>query len=131
MRYCSPKRAAGFSLVEVLFALAIAGLMLGATAGVFRNGLLGHENASDVAAAIALADEKIETAGVTETLRPGDSTGEFGRFRWRLSIAPYADTEAPPPNLRLFRIAIEVKWRDGLRQRQFGLTTLRLAQVPP
>jgi general secretion pathway protein I len=129
--YCSPRRAAGFSLVEVLFALAIVGLMLGATASVFRNGLMGHENASDVATAIALAEEKIEAAGVTQTLRPGDSTGEFGRFRWRLSIAAYADQEAPPPDLRLFRIAVEVEWRDGLRQRRFGLATLRLAEAPP
>jgi len=115
----------------VLFALAIAGLMLGATASVFRNGLMGHENASDVATAIALAEEKIEAAGVTQTLRPGDNNGEFGRFRWHLSVAAYADTEAPPPNLRLFRIAAQVKWSDGLRQRQFGLATLRLAQAPP
>ena len=41
---------------------------LGATASVFRNGLLGHENASDVATAIALAEDKIETAGVNYVL---------------------------------------------------------------
>jgi hypothetical protein len=118
-------------LVEVLLALAIAGLMLGATAGVFRNGLLGHENASDAATAVALAEEKLAEAGVTAPLRPGNSAGAFGRFRWHLTVADYADQEAPPPDLRLYRIAAQIQWSDGLQQRQFDLATLRLGPAPP
>lgn len=131
MRSCCPKREAGFSLVEVLFALALAGLMLAATAGVFRNGLLGHANASDAATAVALAEQKLAEAGVTATLRPGNSTGAFGRFRWRLTVADYADQETPPPNLHLYRVGAQIEWSDGLRQRQFGLSTLRLGPPPP
>ena len=126
-----PDREAGFSLIEVLLALAIAGLMLGATAGVFRNGLLGHESASDASTAVALAEEKLAEAGVTAALRPGDSAGAFGRFRWHLTIAEYADQEAPPADLHLYRAAARVEWSDGLRPRQFSLSTLRLGPAPP
>lgn len=127
----SPERAAGFSLVEVLFALAIAGLMLGATAAVFRNGLLGHENAGAAAAAMALAEQELAAAGVTAALKPGASEGAFGRFRWRLTVADYADPEAPPPTLRLYRVAAKVEWSDGRRQRQLSLATLRLGPASP
>jgi prepilin-type N-terminal cleavage/methylation domain-containing protein len=127
---CCPKREAGFSLVEVLLALAVAGLIVAATAGALRNGLLGHAAAGDAAIAAALADQKLAEAGIAETLRPGASAGAFGRFRWRVTVAPVAGQEEPP-TLRLFRVAARIEWNDGLRPRQYELATLRLGPVPP
>jgi general secretion pathway protein I len=127
---CCRKREAGFSLVEVLLALAIAGFIVAATASVFRNGLIGHAAADDAATAAALADQKLAEAGVAEALRPGVSTGGFGRFTWRVTVAPFADKEEPP-NLRLYRVAAEIAWNDGPRKRQYELSTLRLGPVPP
>ena len=130
MPSCCPEREAGFSLVEVLLALAIAGLIVAATVGVLRNGLVGHATADDAAVAAALADQKLAEAGITETLRPGSSAGVFGRFRWRVTVAPFADPEEPP-NLRLYRVAAEIEWNDGPRRRQYDLATLRLGPTPP
>jgi general secretion pathway protein I len=127
----------GFSLVEVLVALVITGLALAAAAGVFRTGLLGHEAAAGADAALALAEEKIAAAGITEPLRPGRSAGLFGdRFQWQVSIEPYqqkssADSDQPLPGLQLYRVAVTVAWRDGHRQRQMALDTLRLGPPPP
>ena len=129
--------SAGFSLVEVLVALVITGLALAAAAGVFRTGLLGHEAAAGADAALALAEEKIAAAGITEPLRPGRSAGLFGdRFQWQVSIEPYqqkssADSDQPLPDLQLYRVAVTVAWRDGHRQRQMALDTLRLGPPPP
>ena len=131
-----PEREAGFSLVEVLLALAIAGLMVAATAGVFRNGLLGHAAADDAATAVALADQKLAEAGVAETLRPGSSAGAFGRFRWRVTVAAFVDKDGAdkgqdePPTLRLYRVAAQIEWNDGTRRRQYELATVRLGPVP-
>lgn len=132
-----PRGAAGFSLVEVLVALIIVGLALAAVAGVFRTGLLGHELAVGADAALALAEEKIAAAGVTEPLRPGRSAGLYGdRLQWQVSIEPYQDKssagfEQPLPDLQLYRIAVTVVWRDGRRQRQLALDTLRLGPASP
>jgi general secretion pathway protein I len=129
--------SAGFSLVEVLVALVITGLALAATAGVFRTGLLGHEAAAGADAALALAEEKIAAAGITEPLQSGRSAGLFGeRFQWQVSIEPYqqkssADPDQPLPDLQLYRVAVTVAWRDGHRQRQMALDTLRLGPPPP
>ena len=128
--------SAGFSLVEVLVALIITGLALAAAAGVFRTGLLGHEAAAGTDAALALAEEKIAAAGVTEPLHPGRSAGLFGnRFQWQVSIEPYQDKasagfDQPLPDLQLYRVAVTVAWRDGHRQRQMALDTLRLGPQP-
>jgi general secretion pathway protein I len=124
-------------LIEVLVALIVTGLALAAVAGVFRTGLLGHEAAAGADAALALAEEKIATAGVTEPLRPGQSAGLFGdRFRWQVSIESYqektsAGFDQPVTDLRLYRIAVTVAWRDGHRQRALALDTLRLGAPPP
>jgi general secretion pathway protein I len=132
------RRAAGFTLVEVLVALAVVGLALAAIAGVFSQGLMGHETASGAEAALAVAEEQLTLAGAT--LRPGASSGTFdGRFKWRVTVSPYAGdkatgdkTTADLPNSlpRLFQIAVSVAWQDGHHSRQIALSTLRLAAAP-
>ncbi len=126
------RRAAGFTLVEVLVALAVVGVALAAIAGVFSQGLMGHETASGAEAALAVAEEQLTLAGAT--LRPGASSGTFdGRFNWRVTVSPYAgDKTADPPNSlpRLFQIAVSVAWQDGHHSRQIALSTLRLAAAP-
>jgi len=127
----------GFSLIEVLVALVITGLALAAAAGVFRTGLLGHELAASSDMALALAEEKIAAAGITEPLRTGRSGGLFAnRFQWQLSVEPYRDESSagfdrPLVELQLYRIAVTVAWRDGHRQRALALDTLRLGAPPP
>ncbi len=131
---------AGFSLIEALVALVITGLALTAIAGVFSTGLIGHQASEEAATALSLAEGKIAMAGATEALRPSRSEGVFaGRFRWELTIAPYDDREDKAAAgvdpavsaLRLYRIAAAVAWREGPRQRQLALTTLRLGPAPP
>jgi general secretion pathway protein I len=131
-----PGPAAGFTLIEVIVALAVVGLALGAIAGVFSNGLLGHQVAADADAALALAEERLALTEATEILRPGASSGRFAdRFDWQTTIAPFDDAPDPAPrpaiSLRLYRIAVSVAWRDGHRSRQLALSTLRLGPPPP
>ncbi|HZK92287.1 MAG TPA: prepilin-type N-terminal cleavage/methylation domain-containing protein [Stellaceae bacterium] len=128
---------AGFTLIEVLVALAIVGLALAAVAGVFSNGLIGHETASDAEAALALAEERLALAGATATLRPATDKGVFaGRFAWQTTVAPYEEGDdtrlAQPTGLpRLYRLAVSVAWQDGRRSRQLSLATLRLGNAAP
>lgn len=124
---------AGFTLIEVLIALSVVGLALGALAGVFGNALMGHETASDAEAALALAEERLALVGAT--LRPGKASGNFaGRFAWYTTIAPYEDkdkaAEIPTSLPRLYQVAVTVAWQDGRRSRQVALSTLRLGPPP-
>jgi general secretion pathway protein I len=128
-------RTAGFTLMEVLVALAVVGLAMGAIAGVFSNGLLGHETASGAESALALAEEQLALAAAAP--RPGATSGTYdGRFAWQTTVAPFQDTadkDAPAPASlpSLYRIAVNVSWRDGRRSRQVSLSTLRLGSAAP
>ena len=134
MRFSSPSPArAGFSLIEVLFALAVIGLALGATATLLGNGVLGDAATGNVDAAVALADSKLAEAGIATPLAPGETHGTFDRYRWSVAIARYTDTEteddpAAPP---LFRIAAKIARSDGVRARQIDVETLRLGPASP
>jgi type II secretory pathway pseudopilin PulG len=125
-------------LIEVLVALAIVGLAMAAIAGVFSNGLIGHETASDAEAALAVAEERLAMAGGGPTFQTGTAKGSFaGRFAWQTTVSPYVDggDASPigqPKNLPpLYRIAVSVVWQDGHRSRELTLSTLRLGSVPP
>jgi prepilin-type N-terminal cleavage/methylation domain-containing protein len=128
----------GFTLIEVLVALAIVGLALATISGVFSSGLVAHEAASDTEQALAVAEERLALAGADATLRPGIDKGIFaGRFAWQTTISPYQEGGGAKPinqqkdEPRLYRIAVSVLWRDGHRSRELALSTLRLGAVAP
>lgn len=121
-------------MVEVLVALAIVGLALGALAAAFGNALTAHETAADAEAALALAEEHLALAAAAP--RPGSAGGNFaGRFAWRTTVARYDDGDkAAAPALSLpvlYRVAVSVVWRDGRRSREVTLSTLRLGAATP
>jgi general secretion pathway protein I len=132
----SARSEGGFTLLEVLIALAIIGLALGAVASVFGVGLTAHETTSAAETALAVAEEQLTLAAATP--RPGAANGVFAnRFAWQTTVAPYSDPEtkaapgAPSVLPPLYRIAVSVAWHDGRRAREVSLSTLRLGTSSP
>ncbi|HTW50586.1 MAG TPA: prepilin-type N-terminal cleavage/methylation domain-containing protein [Stellaceae bacterium] len=131
----SGKRQAGFTLIEVLVALAIIGLALGALAGIFSTDLTAHETTSEAEAALAVAEEQLALAAAAP--HPGTGSGVFAnRYAWQTVVAPYQDAasktaDAPPDLPPLYRIAVSVGWRDGNHARAVSLSTLRLGAPSP
>lgn len=128
------RRVAGFTLLEVLVALAVVGLALGAIAGVFSAGLVSHETAAAAETALAVAEEQLTLASAAP--RPTAGKGVYaGRFAWRTTVAPYDDgdkaADLPSTLPRLYRIAVSVAWHDGRRSREVALSTLRLVPAAP
>jgi prepilin-type N-terminal cleavage/methylation domain-containing protein len=130
----------GFSLIETLIALVIAGLALGAIADVFGTGLLDHQASDAVATALSLAEGEIATVGSATPLQPGQSDGVFGgHYHWHRTIARFDDAPdrdassalaTPAAALPLYRVEVAVEWSEGWRQRRLGLSTLRLGAPP-
>src|SRR6185437_6193782 len=90
MRVAERAGAAGFTLIEVLVALAVVGMAMAAMAGVFSNGLLGHETAAGAEEALAVAEERLALAAAGPAFAPGIAKGTFAdRFAWQTTVAPY------------------------------------------
>jgi prepilin-type N-terminal cleavage/methylation domain-containing protein len=108
-------RQSGFSLVEVLCALAIAAtsivVLTGGVTGSLRSAraLDVHLGARIILQSI-LSDEL--AAGSTA---PGVREGDSGPYRWRLTIVPTREGAAAklqPPH-RMFRLTASVSWGRG------------------
>ncbi len=118
---------AGFTLVEIVAALAILALSLSALLGVLSDGIARSGQAKEHAQAGSLAQSLLARVGTEIPIRQGTTTGEFPEgYRWRLQIEPYgdaADHRAWP--LAAYSVSAHVTWGSGAPERSVALTTLR------
>lgn len=117
---CAAARAkaraeAGFSLVEVLCALAIAAsavvVLSGGVAGALKAALsLEMRQGARIVLQSILSDEL-----AAESTAPARREGRSGPYRWRLDIRPEAAPFAKglPAALRIYRLTATVDWDRG------------------
>jgi len=117
------RRERGFTLLEVLVALAILGLAVVAVIQGFAQGLRLLKLSGDHQRAVLVADQKIREVLAPESQR---EYGEEAGFRWERLIrgvdAPELVPQVGPPRWRVFEIAVRVTWDE---RRQVELATLR------
>ena len=123
----------GFTLLEVVIALAILALGLPILLGLRNFDLDLHARAADITAATMLAQEKLLEAELSTEFPVGDTGGDFRntppgvqssfgtqnraeRFRWRRLI-----TTTPLPNIR--EVKIQVLWPQGATEELVEVST--------
>ena len=119
----------GFTLLEVLVALAILGLAIVTLLQLSSQGLRLLGLADDYQQAVLVADR---IARSTDPLREGVVGGREGRFLWerRVALVPVADDLTPGggPQPRLYALSVAVRWGSN---RGLELASLRaVAEVP-
>jgi len=137
------KRAAGFSLLEVLVAFVILALVGTALYRLFGGALNNASVAEEYSRAALLAESRLEAAAVENTpLKEGGDQGttDDGKYSWQTKVEAYVPpgTTADQDRLqqaaavRLFRISVNVSWPGMLgAQRSVSLATVRLATKQP
>jgi type II secretion system protein I len=121
--------ARGFTLLEVLVALAILGVAVVASIQGFAQGLRLLKLAGDHQDAMLIADQKLR-----EVVAPqeGREEGTEERFAWSRTISRIPAPElAVSPTRRIawnvYQVSVEVRWDT---QRHVELTTLRTLPDP-
>lgn len=122
------KRAeAGFTLVEVLVALAILGVTMVALYGAIGDAAQRLSAAQTESIAVGLARSKLEEVGHTIAPIVGDVAGAEGRFTWTVSIAVAGTPEervAWPAVLA--DVSVKIAWREGEAKRSLSVRTMKL-----
>ncbi len=123
--------SAGFTLLEVLVALAILSVAVVASIQGFAQGLRLLKLSGDHQQAVLIADEKAREIVVPEEGRQeGQEQRGATTFSWETTT-----TSVPAPDLariggdpawRVFRIAVRVRWDE---RRHVEIATLRTAPV--
>jgi general secretion pathway protein I len=99
------RREAGFTLVEVVVAFAIAAVVLGALYTLMAGALRGEGGAAARDQALAVARAHLEAIGIEQPLAAGETTGVYPNgVPWRLAIEP---VETPSYRGQAFRIVLE------------------------
>lgn len=126
------RRAGGFSLLEVVVALAILVAALGALYPVFASAARRATLVAEHDRAVLIADSKLaEIEGAA--LRPGSEAGTLeGGYRWQRHVQPFAlaEDDTGRPALVPYQVTVEVRWGSPARPRSIALTTVR-AGYPP
>jgi general secretion pathway protein I len=115
--------AGGFTLLEVIVALAILSVAVVASIQGFAQGLRLLKLAGDHQQAMLVADQKTREVIVPTE---GREQGREGEFAWDRTItvvdAPDLTPVGVPVKWRVFQIGVTVKWNE---RRQVEITTLR------
>ncbi len=122
------RRPAGFTLLEVVVALAIMSIALGVMYRAVGGGVRTVGDLSAYSRAVAIGESLLQ---MRESV-PAEGWNESGQwqgFRWTVASAPYG--QAAGEGVPLHRVQVVVAWSDGLRDRNFSLASLRPQQVVP
>jgi len=128
-------RSAGFTLLEVVVALAIAAVAL---VGLFQagsGGLFAVDTAARVQEAVQRAQSHLAAVGRDAALIQGDFTDEDGGgYRWRLRVRPVGSRQVPTgtnanETQTLFDVEVAISWPGHSGDRAVVLKTLRLGSA--
>ena len=125
----------GFTLIEVVVALAILGIGLTVIIELFSGGLRLARVSQEYSTAMNHARSKLEEILIQPALEEGTEEGEFDdTFRWEVGIEKVdilpvekdRDFKAP---VELFQITINVNWKSGSKTRSATVKTLKTLRI--
>jgi len=121
--------ASGFTLIEVLVALAIAALGLGALMIAASQGLGNLRTADNYIEATRRAQSRLATVGTELKVEEGDWSGDDGGgFSWRVQAHPVPGTDEKAPFIP-YDILVTVAWSSEGKAKSVSLQSQRLG--PP
>lgn len=124
--------AAGFTLLEVLVAVAIVGISLVMLLRLHLLSLDATLAAQDLTTAVLLAEGKMATF-TAQSPEEGEEQGQFDgpdleRFSWTTSVTDYGidlggQNDGGDESIGIRHVTVSVHWREGNRDRSYSLET--------
>lgn len=128
----------GFTLIEVVVALAILGVGLAIIIELFSGGLRLGRTSEEYTKAANYARMKMEEISSQQDIEEGMKEGEFDNgFRWqvnvkKIDILPIEKNPDFKPPVELFQVKINILWKSGLKEKSTRIEsykTIRLEDV--
>lgn len=121
--------SAGFMLVEVVVALAIAAMAFGMAFHALSGGFDRLRKDHNSATALLLAEAMLDRIGHDIALGAAEQSGRTpDGFAWLVQTAPYTAAGAATNPLVGYVVRVSVHWQEQRNRREIQLTTLRLAK---
>lgn len=118
--------ARGFTLLEVIIAIAILGVAFGLSVELLASGVRSARAAEDYTQAVLLARQKMAEVTGAQALEGSMGQGDFGGgFQWTSEIQPLAQEENLPA--QLYQVRVRVSWPGRRGEKSLDLYSLRMA----
>ena len=126
-----PRGDAGFTLIEVLVAVAVLAVVLGAIGAVVGNTVRAIRSVDRRLPLLETAQSLIAALPARDALQPGTQTGTSGEYRWRIDavlLNRNVPDDAKAAKWMPLAITVRVQGSEGPPVR---LDTVRLIPRPP
>lgn len=125
----------GFTLIEVVVALAILGIALTAIIELFSGGLRLARTSVEYTKAINIARMKMEEITSQQKIKEGVNEGKYDdTFRWQVGIKRTdilqieKDSDFKPP-IELFQIRVDILWKSGAKERSASVESYKAGKL--
>jgi general secretion pathway protein I len=124
-------KSKGFTLLEVLVAIAILGVGLTIVIELFSGGLRLGRASEEYTKAVNYARMKMEETAIKTTMKEGSEEGEFDNtFRWqvvvkKVDLLPMENKPDFKPPANFFQIQVDIFWKSGSKERSTRIESYR------
>jgi len=128
-------RNKGFTLIEVVVALAILGVGLIVIIELFSGGLRLGKTSEEYTKAVEYARMKMEEIAVQRSVEEGIEEGGFDDvFHWRvgakkMDILPIEKSSDFKPPVDLYQIQVNITWKSGSKERSVGIESYKTIKL--
>jgi general secretion pathway protein I len=125
----------GFTLIEVVVAMAILAIGLTIIIELFSGGLRLGRTSVEYTKAINYARMKMEEFSLRQTIEEGSEEGTFDdTYRWRIDVkrVDVLQAENRPdfePPAELFQVKINILWKSGSKERSTRIESFRAIRL--
>jgi len=124
-----PPRVEGFSLLEVLVATTIMGLVMVVLLQVLTSALRAQEASWGHTQAVLVGEKVLQENCEINTLAEGTYQGRDGRYNYMVRVAPQYELSDPFANKKVLcsLIRVTLTWQEWGRRMTLELQTIRTA----
>jgi len=134
----SSRRAAGFTLLEVMLAFVVFALSFATVLEIMAASMRSVSRASDDTEVALLAQTLMDQVGIEIPVEEGAYSGtSMDRYNWNLGISLYDASDEPDKvgmstaelaelsGIELYRVDLDVDWESGQRERTLHFSTIQ------
>ena len=125
----------GFTLIEVLVAVAILGVGLTIIIELFSGGLRLGRASEEYTRAVNYARMKMEEIAVKPAVAEGIEEGKFdGTFHWqvevkKVNLLPVENKPDFKPPAQFFQVQINIFWKSGSKERSTHIESYKTIKL--
>lgn len=131
--YSKASKQQGFTLLEIMVAFVIMGLVVGTLLQLFGTAMRSAALADEYSFAVQVAESRMEAVGseikVEKTTVSGQEEGT--PYKWAVTMQPIELNEKQDEfslSVEPYQVIVVVSWDSEGKQRQFTLSSLRFGE---